>query len=298
MKPSSLFHQYVWLVNTLRLYNHLSFEQIKHKWKVEKVADGNSLSRSTFNRHRDAILEMFGIIIDCEKTSKYCYFISNPEVLEENTLQRWMLSTLTVGGVLSNSLSIKDRIILENVPGGEEFLQTLIQAIKSNVILEITYQRFGASAYVATIAPYALKLFHQRWYLLGHNGKYISTYSLDRMLSAKLTEQTFEPEKDFSPQKYYAEYYGVLTDQTPMSHLVIRTYGKTPDYLRTLPLHHSQKEIVRTEDHTDFSLDIRPTKDFLNALLTHGDGIEIIEPTSLREHQKKEIEKMFERYKR
>jgi hypothetical protein len=34
--------------------------------------------------------------------------------------------------VLADSASLKDRVMLESVPAGEEFLPTLIRAIKTN----------------------------------------------------------------------------------------------------------------------------------------------------------------------
>ena len=67
MKPAQIFHQYIWIINTLRAYRQLTFEELNKKWQDGKVADGNPLQRSSFNRHRDAILDMFGIIIDCDK---------------------------------------------------------------------------------------------------------------------------------------------------------------------------------------------------------------------------------------
>jgi hypothetical protein len=39
---------------------------------------------------------MFGIIIDCEPKT-YKYFISNKEVLSDDSIERWLFSTLTVG---------------------------------------------------------------------------------------------------------------------------------------------------------------------------------------------------------
>lgn len=298
MKPALIYHQYIWLVNTLRQYGKLSLEQLNRKWIADGITDGNPLSRSTFNRHRDAVLDMFGVIIDCDNSNGYKYFISNPEVLEEDSVQGWMLSTLTVGGVLSHSLSIKDRIILENVPAGEEYLSLIIQAIKSNKRIRVGYKRFGEENYETTLSPYALKLFHQRWYLLSFTGKWIATYSLDRMTSVTITDKTFQMPEDFSPQEYFAEYFGVLTDETPMAHVVIRAYGKTPNYLRTLPLHHSQKEISSNEEFTDFSLDIRPTYDFQEQLLHYGAGIEVMEPADLRRQLEEEIKQMLEKYKK
>jgi len=295
MKPARIFQQYVWLINTLRQYKKLTLEEISTLWTKAQINDGNPLTRTSFIRHKDAILNMLGVIIDCEQKT-YKYYIANPEVLNDDSIEGWMLSTLTVSTVLSDSLSLRDRILLENVPAGEEYLQTIIQALKANRRLLITYQRFGDESYEKTISPYALKLFHQRWYLLAFTGRHYATYSLDRMLSVRLSDESFEMPADFSPQDYFAEYFGVLTDETPMAHVVIRTYGKTPNYLRTLPLHASQREVNHTEEYTDFSFDIRPTYDFINALLTHADGLEVLEPADLRLKIREILTKTLNKY--
>lgn len=296
MKPARIFQQYIWIINTLRQYKKLSLEELSGLWERDDVIGGSPLSRTTFNRHKDSILDMFGIIIECTQDRSYKYYIANPEVLSDDSIEGWMFSTLTVSTVLSDSVSLRERILLENVPAGEEFLQTIIQALKSNRKLLITYQRFGQDSYEKTIAPYALKLFHQRWYLLAFTGRHYATYSLDRMLAVNLTEETFEIPDDFSSEMYFAEYYGILTDDTPMAHVVIRAYGSTPNYLRTLPLHTSQKELQRTDDYTDFSLDIRPTADFVNTLLSHSDGLEVLEPTDLRLKIREILTRTLNRY--
>jgi len=241
---------------------------------------------------------MFGIIIDCDAKDGYQYYISNPEVLSEGTIEHWMLSSLTVGGVLSDCLSVKDNILLENIPEGEQFLSTIIRAIKTRKKLKMTYQRFDSDAYITTIEPYALKLFQRRWYLLAHNDKYLSTYSLDRMQSVDIINESFKLQKGFSATKYFSEYYGVLVDETPMEHIVLRAFDKTRHYLRTLPLHHSQRIIAENEDSTDFALDLRPTFDFRQALLALAAGIEVLEPLSLRKEIRKMIKDMRRIYKR
>ena len=101
---------------------------------------------------------------------------------------------------------------------------------------------------------------------------------------------------DFLPQEYFSEYFGVLTDKTPMAHVVVRTYGNTANYLRTLPLHHSQCEIATTEHYADFAFDIRPTADFLGQLLSHGDGIEVLEPAHVRQRMREMIARNLKRY--
>jgi len=292
-----IFHQYIWLVNTLRRYKKMTLDELSQRWVDDEVADGNPLSRSSFNRHRDAILDMFGIVIECDAQDGYRYYIYNPEVLDDDTMERWMLSTLTVGGVLSDGLSVQERIILEDVPAGEEFLQTIIRAIKTNKIITIGYRRFGADSYEKTVAPYALKLFHQRWYLLARiDDGQMRIYALDRMTAAVLTDEPFTMPPDFQPQAYFAEYYGVLTDGTPLAHVVVRAHRWTPDYLRTLPLHHSQRELASGPGYADFGYDIRPTADFLGQLLSHGDGIEVLEPVELREKMRQMLADSLKRY--
>lgn len=297
MKPSLIFSQYVWLVNTLRRFGRMTLEEINEKWQDDEVADGNPLSRSTFNRHRDAVLDMFGVVIDCDAQDGYRYYIENPEVLEDDSLERWMLNSLTVGSVLADSQSIHDRILLENVPAGEEHLLTLIRAIKSGNKVEVGYARFGHSGYNIYVAPYALKFWHQRWYLLASNGHYMITYALDRMRSVRILDEKFKLPEDFSPAEFFEEFYGVLTDDTvPLQHIRIRAYGNTPNYLRTLPFHHSQKEVETTDDYTDFTLDIRPTFDFIGALGAAGDGLEVLEPATLREALKGWYKSAVKRY--
>ena len=316
MKPARIFQQYIWLINTLRTYRRLTFDELNQKWQDNGITDGNALQRSTFNRHRDAIFDMFGIIIDCEPKT-YKYYISNKEVLNDDSIERWLFSTLTVHGVLADSAAVKERMVLENVPAGEQYLDTIIQAIRTNHRLRLCYQKFHAEGYVKTVCPYALKLFHQRWYLLARmdtndtNGTndtndtqgqplcdadQMRTYALDRMTMVELTDQSFDMPADFSPQSYFSEYFGVLTDGTPMAHIVIRAHQWTPNYLRTLPLHHSQREIASTEDYADFSFDIRPTKDFLGHLLSYGNGIEVLEPQDLRQKMKHLIAESLKRY--
>ena len=305
MKPAQIFHQYIWIINTLKAYRKLTLEELNQKWQDDGVADGNPLQRSSFNRHRDAILDMFGIIIECEPRT-YKYYISNKEVLSDDSIERWLFSTLTVHGVLADSASIKERIILESVPEGEEYLDTIIRAIKTNRRLLMGYKKFEAEGYEKEVCPYALKLFRQRWYLLAQNDeRQMRIYALDRMTKVELTDDTFEMPAAFSSQAYFSEYFGVLTTDTPLSHVIVRAHNWTPNYLRTLPLHPSQREHQSGEithadssitSYTDFSFDIRPTADFLNELLKHGAGIEVLEPLELREKMHQMVRDALNRY--
>ena len=178
---------YVWIVNTLRQRRKLTLSELNDLWVTDEVAEGNPLPRSSFNKYRDAILDMFGLIIECDTT--YHYYISNPREIDEDHTKQWMLSTLTTGLTLSGSSAIKDSIILENVPAGYEFLPTILQAIRQTRVIMMSYQKFGFAPYTKPVNPYAVRLFRQRWYLLADNGERMAIYALDRMQSVVLTDQ-------------------------------------------------------------------------------------------------------------
>ena len=121
-------------------------------------------------------------------------------------------------------------------------------------------------------------------------------FTRDRMQGVKLTDECFELPEGFSPQEYFSEYYGVMTTDEPLTHMVVRAHCWTPNYLRTLPLHHSQREIASTDQYADFALDLRPTADFQGQLLSHGARIEVLEPESLRQQMKQLLTATLEKY--
>ena len=57
-----------------------------------------------------------------------------------DSIQEWMLSTLSVGNLLSQSLSLKDRILLEHIPSANETLKQILQAMKKNVKIVVEHK--------------------------------------------------------------------------------------------------------------------------------------------------------------
>ena len=62
MKSYAIFQQYIWLVNTIHKFGKLTLAEINHHWLDTDMSEGLPIARSTFNRHRDAILDMFGVV--------------------------------------------------------------------------------------------------------------------------------------------------------------------------------------------------------------------------------------------
>lgn len=63
MKSYALFQEYIWLVNTIHRAGRITLEDINRKWVGTDMSEGLPMVRSTFNRHKDAIQDMFGIYL-------------------------------------------------------------------------------------------------------------------------------------------------------------------------------------------------------------------------------------------
>lgn len=302
MKNADTFKQYIWLVNTIQRAKKIDLKRIQKLWVNDDVNNGKKLSRTTFYRLKEAIEDMFGLVIECDGSHQY--YIKNAETLKDLSTQNWMLQTLTANNIIIDGLSIKDRLVLEEIPSGLEYVPIIIRAIKNNTVLRMGYKKFKASAvedkpYVTTIKPYCLKVFRQRWYLLGRSKKRkdaLSFYALDRVTELKETKTKFEIESDFNSSQYFDHVYGVFIGNDPAEHVVLRAYGKMIPLLRSLPLHHSQKEIATEKDYSDFEYHLVPTFDFRQAILKEGHELQVIEPKSLRKAIKEELMASLKHY--
>ena len=292
MTVPSLFKEYIWLVNTIKRARRISFAEIQEKWLDTEMSGGGEFARSTFNRHKDAIQDIFGINIDCDRKGGYKYYIANEKVLREDTVQNWIVSTMSVNDVISDSKALHDRIVLQQIPC-DEYLETFINAMKRKVRVEVKYRRYESDNVTEVdFEPYCLKLFNQRWYVLAHFHRdatpekgerdYYGVYSFDRMQEVSLTNVKFEVRDDFDAQDYFSECFGVFaSESTPAERIVLRAYNKQRYYLNDLPLHHSQKVIGRGENYTDFEYYIRPTIDFCGHILSLANQLKVICPQSL-----------------
>lgn len=311
MKIPILFKQYIWLIETIYEAGKITFAEINEKWLRTEESEGVELSRTTFNRHRDAILDMFGVIIECDRKDGYRYYIYNKDVLNDNSIANWLFSTLSVGNMLDENVGVQDRILLESIPSGNQNLRLVIKAMRENRRMIITYRRYGAaSANSFPVAPYCVKLFKRRWYVLvrfdrpsyrdnGNGDKEaLSILSLDRIENIELLQEKFTINPEFDAVAFFNECFGIVVgDGTQPVRIVLRAYGMEPHYLRDLPLHHSQREILSTEEYTDFELFMRPTSDFKASLMSRGEWLQVISPDWLAIDMQNWLKAAINRYK-
>ena len=296
----NLLNKYVWLVETIHKAKKISLEEINRRWLESDFSEGLEIPRRTFITWCHAVEDLFGLVILCDRKDGYRYYIENREVLEDDGLQRWLLSTMSVSNTLLENRSLSERIVLENIPSGQRFLAPIMEAMKKSKVLEITYRGFGKE-YSSSfpVAPYCVKLFRQRWYLVGNSifEDIIRIYALDRVQDVSLTNEPFKYPNGFSPEIYFEGYFGIIHDGCALETVKLKVCSDQANYLRSLPLHASQEEIERNEDYSIFTLYLRPTFDFQQELLWNGDALEVLEPLWLRKEIAGKVKRMWNMYK-
>lgn len=304
MKTSIKFREYIWMVNTIRKAGKISFAELQKKWLETDMSEGGELARSTFNRHKDAIEDIFGIYIECDRQNGYRYYIGNEGVLEEESVQNWMLSTLSVSNQVSESLSLQNRILLESVPSENARLEQIIESMKKRVCLSMVYQKYGhTEPKKVTLEAYCIKLFKRRWYVFGRlhdsgmEDDNFRIYSFDRIKEIELTDLRFDLPADFNARELFKDYYGILlSHDTEVERIVVRAHGNERFYVRDLPIHASQQEIEEGEEYADFELRMHATSDFCSHVLSRSNQLQVLKPEWLALKVKKMLQEALERY--
>lgn len=297
---SKTFNRYIWLLNTLLQQKKLTFEEISKRWVDSHLGDGKPLALRTFHVHREAIAELFDVQVKCD-SSTYKYYIASPEQLREDKTRQWLLNSFTLSNMVEAGHNMKNRIIFEEIPGGTEYLQTIIESMQQNLELQIDYQPFYGHRVTFHIQPYAMKVFHQRWYIVGYlkEQEGVRNIALDRILELELTNEKFHYSDDFDAKKYYSNTIGVyVNEKLKPQKVVIRAFGIHVEYMRSLPLHYSQKEITcKYQQYSDFQYKLCLTPELSTKLLAMGENVEVLEPVELREEIKNRLASAMERYK-
>ncbi len=284
----------VWLVDTL-LRSNLTYSEIEDEWLVSSVNESaKRLEERSFRRHCRDAEKMFGVEIKCDRSDGFRYKIVERTSSLQDNVRDWLLSTFRISNLARYASSHKS-IVLEPAPPAAHLLQTVIEAIDKGRLLAYKYKsNYDEEFTYMEVVPAFVKLFKQRWYLVGERligdekeGEVVITalvktrdmVMLDR--KGRLSEKCKELE---DPQEFFSECYGILRDDyQPPQRIVVRAFWPQDRYIRQVPIHHSQVEIKTTEDYADFELYVRTTYDFKQELMWQRDKMAVIYPESFKQ---------------
>lgn len=169
---------------------------------------------------------------------------------------------------------------------GIEYMSDMVEAIREKKILRITYQTFTSKEPKKhTVHPYFIKEYNGRMYLIGKDihpvkeSKFL-TFAFDRMSDVIKMNQSFT-EEQIDPAQYFKSAIGIsLTDAKP-EEIVLAIDPLQARYIKTQPLHHSQRIIKETATELHVGLELVINYELRSLILGMGNKVKVLKPKQL-----------------
>lgn len=260
--------------------------------------DGKDLSFApkTFQRDRKTLNELFNIEIEYKNsTQKYHLINEGFSELTESAFENLLL-------VNAYRQSKDDHHIFlfeKRLASGLYNIQAIIHAIKKKKIISFTYTKhWDKTSEKKIIEPYALKEFRNRWYLIGCEfGKTdfkLKIFGLDRITNLEINAKSFAKKK-VSMNDLFKNSFGIISTENQLPENIILSFKSNQSkFVKSLPLHHSQEIIIDDNDELRISLQLVPTYDFYQELLTHAERLTVISPPKVKNEYLRFLNKAIE----
>ena len=207
------------------------------------------------------------------------------------------LMSIENGGVagVSSIMSFESNADLK----GLEHIQTICDAIVNKYPVKLTYKPYRSEKQVFYVHPYYLKQFNNRWFLIGKPEDYdgFHNYAIDRILSIEhLSKKYIETDVDF--EDYFYDVVGVSVPDAPIECVELMVKKRRYPYIKTKPLHCTQKHIKEkdTEDFVCLEISVIPNRELISLLMSFGSDILVVNPVTLRENISNNVKEMYDSY--
>lgn len=252
------------------------------------------ISQRTFQRDCDEILKLWGVEVAFNKRENY-YEIVN----DENDLyfDRIMEAFDTVA-VLQKAKTVGNYLYLENRKSkGTEYFNGILHAIQNQLAVTFRLNSYWQVASFRRCVPKAIKESQNRYYLIAYDldKNDFRNYGLDRISNFTITSER-EKTPEINIEEFYQHAFGIECYHDPEK-IVLEFANDQKQYLKSLPLHTSQKIIEENKEIFTVELFMHPTNDFVMEIMRYGAICEVKSPDFLRDRIKDEIKQLQEKYK-
>lgn len=183
--------------------------------------------------------------------------------------------------------------------GGSDWLKPILQKIVNRESIRFLYKRFGHEEKQYIISPYLLKEYRSRWYMIGtlHADKSLRVFALDRLQDILYSEEKFMDTSDFDPENFFRFSFGITQVKHMKPEKVELLFDETTaHYIRTMPLHQSQRILKEDASGLLVELTVYPTRELIMAILSFGKGVKVVGSKKLQSMLKEEIQTMAKHY--
>ena len=239
-------------------------------------------SRRTFLRDKEAILTLYKKQIFCND-SDHRYFLADTDDTHQSLR---ILEAYDLAHLMNAAEPARSHVLFEKRrPRGTNLFQPLLEAIRQRLMVRCRYESYYEECITARLlCPYALKEFKGRWYLLAKDNKdgVVKTFGLDRIHDLMATHRAFAWPTGFNPEAHFADCFGITgPDMTEPADIVLSFEPLQGRYVKSFPLHESQRILHDGEDEVRIGLRLHVTHDLVMELLSYGGNVRVLSPESL-----------------
>jgi predicted DNA-binding transcriptional regulator YafY len=289
MSKHGTIRRYTLEIEKIRRGQFPSFQEIKDYL----FEHGFEIGDRTIQRDIEQIRFEFGIEIKYDR-DKNGYYIDYENSLNIESFFRFLEIVNTAELLTESLLESKDSLkhISFDTGGGLkgiENLKPLLKAIKDNRKISFTHFNFHTEkSRKYTLKPYLLKEYQNRWYVVGIIGGFneFRTFGIDRIENLEIKTETFKPDKKLNPIEMFNKTIGLVYSENTPQTIVLSFTPTQGKYVKTLPLHTSQRILIDDEQECRISLEVVPNYELTQQTLKHGETVKVVEPQWLKDEIK------------
>ena len=266
---------------------------VRYSYKDPKFSLRNKPISSTEALHLNSVLEMLSRLKGLPQQKWIDESIANLKSLYKIEI--------------NNSLSVVEYDNADYMDNTklETFYGPLYDAIVGRRVIKVRWISFKDGEQEDSIHPYMLKQYNHRWYIIGkserekNKGKdIIYNVPLDRMIPYSNEEVIGYNSKVqyeiYDIEEFYYNLVGVTFTEEGPQKVRLKVSDALRPYVESKTIHGTQTKI---DENNTFTITVHINYELKSLLRSHGVGLEILEPLSLREEMRKEFEELVSKYK-
>ncbi len=184
-------------------------------------------------------------------------------------------------------------------PVREETWQAVVESLQRGVALSIRYRRAGEKpGEPRVLRPYALILAGRDWMLLAPEepGGPVKSFYLARIEHAKPTVERYAIPKDFDPEAFYRDTFGIFVGGGQPFRFRVRFSPEASDEVREIRWHPKQKLETSAKGEAILELPARSVREARRFVLGYGQDAVVLAPPELVLDMKREVSALMNAY--
>ncbi|WP_432220921.1 helix-turn-helix transcriptional regulator [Flavobacterium sp. TMP13] len=296
MAKVGFYKRYLFIIDRLNTVptNFKDLHQyVMTKLKNDDLGSNFEFSSRTFDRDKKDIADLFGTVIKFNRKDKVYYI---DEETEDPSVSR-MIEAFSIHQALKGNKITPSIYLEKRKSSGTHLMNDILNAIQNSLKVSFTHTKFwDMEITVRTVKPLAIKESQHRWYLIAWDSKteMIKNFGFDRISNFKILDIKFKPVLA-DIEKKYQHAFGIET-YSPAQKIVLEFSWQQGNYIKSFPLHTSQKIVTDNQEKLVIELFMHATNDITMELLKYGAEVKVIEPESLRNDIKNRAIEMMKLY--